>query len=101
MTLTQFGKLADLPLAADATAMAAQIVASPTTYGLSAAQATEMADLAELFSDAVAAADAARILAESATFDKDQQREALLATFSQYLNLMYATPTVSPSEIMR
>lgn len=100
MKISQLPKLTDLELASDATAMAAQIAAAPSTFGLSAGQATEMVDIAELFTDSIAAAEAARVAAESATFDKELQREALLSIFSQYLNLMYATPSVSSSEIM-
>lgn len=100
MKLSQLAKLPDLDLAADATAIAASITASPTTFGLTALQATEMSDIAELFTDSIAAAEAARVAAESAAFDKDEQRDALLSIFSQYLNLMYATPGVTASEIM-
>lgn len=100
MTLSQIGKLADTVLATEAGVITAQIVASPATYGLSLAQATEMADAATLFQEAIVAAENARNAAESATFDKDEQRQALVDVMSLYLNLMYATPSVTSAEIM-
>ncbi|HMS54182.1 MAG TPA: fibronectin type III domain-containing protein [Fimbriimonadaceae bacterium] len=100
MKLSQLGKLSDLELAADASAMAATISAAPATFGLTAPQAAEMSDIAELFNDSISAAEAARVAAESSSFDKDLNRETLLSIYSQYLNLMYATPSVTASEIM-
>ncbi|HMS54319.1 MAG TPA: fibronectin type III domain-containing protein [Fimbriimonadaceae bacterium] len=100
MTITQMYNLED-PTPGDTLAqVGAQVLAAPATFGLSVAQATEMSDSAELFNEALAAWNAARIAADTASFDKQTQRETSLAVFSQYLNLMYANPSVSSSSIL-
>lgn len=100
MTISQMYNLEDPALGDTMSQVAAQVLAAPATFGLSVGQATEMSDSAELFNELLAAWNAARNAADTASYDKQTQREASLAVFGQYLNLMYANPAVSSSDLL-
>lgn len=94
-TLTQLNGLSDAQLSDLLTAIAATISGGPTTFGLSAGNATAMTNAAENFGSALLDWNAAKAAADTAKLSKDTFRDESLATFRTYLNLMYATPTVS------
>ena len=99
MTLRDIYILSDDQLANEATELAAAITASPTTFGLTVPIATTISDAAEVFVTSLTDWHAAQNAVTNASFVKTSQRESLLSTLSTYLNLMYATPTVTGSAI--
>ncbi len=99
MTLRDIHILSDDQLANEATELAAAISASPATFGLTVPIATSISDAAELFVTSLTDWHSAQNAATNASYIKTSQRESLLSTLSAYLNLMYATPTVTGSAI--
>lgn len=98
-TLTQLQSLSDAQLSDLLTSIAATITGGPSSFGLSAGNATTMSDAAELFGTSLVDWNAAKFAADSAKVTKDSYRESTLNTFRTYLNLMYASPTVSESSV--
>ena len=99
MTLSAFRVLNDIILGQKSTFIANTITAAPTTFGLTAPEATAMSDAADLYATALLDLQAAEAAFEAAKVARDSQRVALLDTFCGYLNQMYATQTVTDESI--
>lgn len=99
MTLRDIQALADAPLANRLISIAGSVVAGPTTFGLTAPQAAAMEAAAELFESQLADWDASIVSHEAASLAKNDSRAAALNTFSTFLNLVYATPTVTEATL--
>lgn len=100
MTIRDLYQLADSTLATKLTYMAGVVTATPSAFGLTAPQATAMSDAAETFTGLITDNEAARAAAEVAMAAKTDGREEALSTFATYLNLMYATPSVTDASII-
>lgn len=99
LNLSQLRQLGDAPLADLLNQMASSIAVGPAGFGLTAANATAMSNAAADFETALLDWNAARVAADSAIVTKNEQRETTLNTFTTYLNLMYATPTVPDATV--
>ncbi|HMS56480.1 MAG TPA: fibronectin type III domain-containing protein [Fimbriimonadaceae bacterium] len=99
MTIKDIQKLAEGPLADKLNQISTAITANPTRYALTAPIATELSTIAELYNDALIAQEAAKAAFATAVQEKLAQRDAALELFSQYLNVVYAAPTVDDSDI--
>lgn len=96
MTLSDLRKLSDADLSNQCTFIATTISGSPSTYFLTAPQASSLEDAATLFATSVADLPAARATFETALETKDGLRASTLELFGQLLNLVYAQPAVTP-----
>lgn len=100
MTVKNLYTMADAALADKLTFIAGVITGAPTTFGLTALQATAMSDAAEAFAGQITDNEAAQAAAAIAMAAKNDGREEALSTFGTYLNLMYASPAVTDASIL-
>lgn len=99
MTLSELRDLNDATLGGKLTYIAGQIVLSPSTYGLTVPQGTQLSDIAELFATSLVDMEAARGVFDGAMEAKENLRESALEMFGQLLSVMYAQPAVTPEAI--
>ncbi len=99
MTLSELTRLSDFTLSGQLTYIAAKAVSDPTEYGFTAPQAASLESAAETFSSSLNDWNAAKGSYDEASEAKANQRQAAVEVFTQLLNLMYATPTVTPEAI--
>lgn len=99
MTLSELRQLSDATLGGKLIFISGQIVAAPTSFGLTVPQATSLADKADLFATALTDLEAARGSFDGAFEAKNNLRESALDLFGQLLSVMYAQPAVTPESI--
>jgi len=97
MKLTAFLLQRNLDLATSGMVAAATIDGSPTTYGLTAANATQIVTTMTAFDNANSVADAAELAYREAVTARNTAREAAVAAFGKWLRLAYANPVVLDS----
>lgn len=99
MTIRDLYQFSDVALANELEQLATKIATSPTTFGLTPTIATALSSMADTYSSAYTDYENARVSANSASFVKQTTRDEAVALFATYLNLMYASPTVTQEAI--
>ncbi|HMS56460.1 MAG TPA: hypothetical protein PKA27_13770 [Fimbriimonadaceae bacterium] len=86
-------------LAVTAPQMNAGVTATPTAYGLTAAQASALDVAVTNFLDAKSAVEDKRSEYRAAVEEQNQYRDELVTLMSQYTSIIYKNPTVTPAMI--
>lgn len=97
MKLTAFLAQRTLDLAVSGMNAATTISGSPTTYGLSVPNATQISTTMSAFDLAVTTADAAELAYREAVIARNAARDAAVEVFGKWLRLSYANPVVLDS----
>lgn len=99
MTLSELIRLNDHSLSAKLTYIAAKAVSDPAEYGFTAPEAASLEAVAETFASSLTDWEAAKGSYDEASEAKANERQGAIDAFTQLLNLMYATPSVTPEAI--
>lgn len=99
MNISELYRLTESSLADELTFLGTTIAGNPTRYALTAPIATSLSDAAEAYATALAEQETARAAFVEAVAAKTDLRASALELFAAYLNVVYAAPTVTDTDI--
>jgi hypothetical protein len=99
MASNNFKTLSQTDALAVANQFSAAITANPTTYGLTAANATAFAEDLTKYNNAISASDLANAAAKSATQDKSDAKFDLMDSLASFAKIAYAHPGITSGDL--